>query len=149
MRAFTLFALAVGMAGAASAHEQHFDAGEPAAANAAGDVIAVSMTDADGKMAFTPESIQVTSGAVVKFVVMNAGSTRHEFVIGSRAENLAHQRMMAAMPDMLHNDPNAMTLDPGKSATLAWRFTNQGEFEFACLLPGHYEAGMHGMVIVK
>ena len=149
MRGFTLFALAVGMAGAACAHDKHFDAGEPAAANAAGQVINVTMTDGDGKMAYTPDRIEVKKGAVVKFVLKNAGSTKHEFVIGSHAENLDHKRMMEAMPDMRHDDPNVKSLEPGTSTTLAWRFTNAGEFEFDCLLPGHYEAGMHGVVIVK
>jgi len=57
--------------------------------------------------------------------------------------------MMAEMPDMKHDDPNAKTLEPGQSATLAWRFSRRGEFEFACLIPGHYESGMHGVVVVK
>ena len=75
--------------------------------------------------------------------------TRHEFVLGDRAENSEHARMMLEMPDMRHDDPNGKTVEPGKTATLTWRFTKKGEFEFACLLPGHYEAGMHGVVSVK
>ena len=57
--------------------------------------------------------------------------------------------MMAAMPDMKHHDPNAVTVAPGGSATLVWRFTHAGEYEFACLVPGHYELGMHGTVAVQ
>ena len=64
-------------------------------------------------------------------------------------QNAEHKRMMEQMPDMRHNDANARTLEAGASTTLAWRFSHKGEFEFACLLPGHYEAGMHGVVVVK
>lgn len=147
MRAAAILTVAMLAAGAALAHES--GAGEPAGADAAGQVVDVTMTDADGKMAFTPDRLEVKAGAAVKFVIHNAGVTTHEFVLGDRAESLAHQRMMEAMPDMRHDDPNAKTLDPGKTATLNWRFTRKGEFEYDCLLPGHYEAGMHGVVIVK
>ena len=148
--AYALMVLvAAGAAEFAFAHAGHSGAGEPAPASAASQTVDVVMTDADGKMAFTPDRLTVTRGAVVKFVVRNAGAATHEFVIGDRAENAAHKRMMEQMPDMRHDDPNAKTVDPGKTATLVWRFTRKGEFEFDCLLPGHYEAGMHGVVIVK
>jgi hypothetical protein len=35
------------------------------------------------------------------------------------------------------------------SDELLWKFTRRGEFEYACLIPGHYKAGMHGKLIVK
>jgi len=50
---------------------------------------------------------------------------------------------------MEHDDPNGKTLDAGKSTEILWRFSKPGTFEFACLIPGHYEAGMHGTVTVK
>jgi uncharacterized cupredoxin-like copper-binding protein len=124
-------------------------AGEPAKPDAATRTVEVEMFDANGHMGFKPDRVEVARGAVVKFVIHNGGSTTHEFVLGDVAENAAHARMMLQMPDMRHDDPNAKTLDAGASASLAWRFTNAGQFEFACLLPGHYEAGMHGVVVVK
>ncbi len=144
-------AASLGAAALALAHEgrHHFGAGEPAAAGPAAKTVEVVMSDADGKMAFTPNRLELHRGDVVTFVIRNSGAAVHEFVIGDRAENAEHARMMAEMPEMRHNDPNAKTVDPGKTSTLTWRFTHKGEFEFACLLPGHYEAGMHGVVIVK
>jgi uncharacterized cupredoxin-like copper-binding protein len=50
---------------------------------------------------------------------------------------------------MQHHDANAVRLAPGKDTAILWRFTKAGTFEFACLIPGHYEAGMHGRVVVK
>jgi len=57
--------------------------------------------------------------------------------------------VMKKFPDMEHDDPNAKSVDPGKTAEIVWRFTKAGTFEFACLIPGHREAGMHGTVTVK
>jgi uncharacterized cupredoxin-like copper-binding protein len=56
---------------------------------------------------------------------------------------------MKKFPDMEHDDPNAKRLSPFNSGELVWKFTKRGEFEFACLIPGHLEAGMLGKVIVK
>jgi uncharacterized cupredoxin-like copper-binding protein len=56
---------------------------------------------------------------------------------------------MKKFPDMEHDDPNAKRLAVGERGELIWKFTKAGEFEFACLIPGHYEAGMHGKIIVK
>ena len=46
-------------------------------------------------------------------------------------------------------DPNGKRVEPNKSAEILWRFTKAGTFEFACLIPGHYETGMKGTVIAK
>jgi uncharacterized cupredoxin-like copper-binding protein len=140
---------AAGRLAATLAQAHGSGAGEPATASAATTTVEVEMFDAGGRMGFKPDRVEVESGTVVKFIIHNRGAASHEFVLGDSAENAAHARMMRQMPDMKHDDPNAKTLDPGATASLAWRFTHRGEFEFACLLPGHYEAGMHGVVIVK
>ena len=36
-----------------------------------------------------------------------------------------------------------------RSSELLWKFTKTGEFYFACLVPGHFEAGMHGKIVVS
>lgn len=38
---------------------------------------------------------------------------------------------------------------PGKTETIVWQFTKVGEFHYACLIPGHFEAGMIAKIIVK
>ncbi len=108
--------------------------------------IQVEMTD---DMKFTPAKIDVKRGETIKFVVRNAGQIKHELVIGSMAELKQHAELMRKMPGMEHADSNQVTLDPGKSAELVWQFTEPGTVDFACLQPGHFEAGMMGTVSVK
>ena len=139
------------LATAALAHDtnRHGPAGEPGDPKRPARKIAVTASDAGGQMRFAPQRIEVAKGDQILFAITNAGVLAHEFVIGSRSENAAHARMMAEMPGMTHNDPNAVTVAPGQSASLLWRFSSGGAFEYACLIPGHYEAGMHGSVSVK
>lgn len=42
-----------------------------------------------------------------------------------------------------------ITLDPGKIGGLVWQFDQAGTVDFACLIPGHMEAGMVGKVKVS
>ncbi len=123
--------------------------GEPGDAKHAARTVEVTATDTDGRMIFAPDKLDIARGEQVRFDIKNAGALEHEFVVGSKAENAEHGKMMAQMPDMKHNDPNAVTIPAGKSASLSWRFSKAGVFEFACLIPGHYESGMHGVVNVK
>ncbi|WP_296659909.1 plastocyanin/azurin family copper-binding protein [Paraburkholderia sp.] len=74
---------------------------------------------------------------------------RREMMLGTAGELTEHAQMMRAMPDMVHHDANAITVDAGHSGKLVWKFTRAEKFEFACLQPGHYEAGMTGTVTVK
>ena len=53
------------------------------------------------------------------------------------------------MPGMEHEEPNQVAPDPGKTGTLVWQLTRAGTVDFACLQPGHFEAGMMGKVSVK
>jgi uncharacterized cupredoxin-like copper-binding protein len=100
-------------------------------------------------MKFTPAKINIRRGETIRFVVTNAGQIKHEMIIGSMAELKEHAEMMRTMPGMEHAEPNQVTLEPGKSGELIWRFTKAGTFDFACLQPGHFEAGMMGKVSVK
>lgn len=81
--------------------------------------------------------------------IVNDGKLAHEFVLGTRQEIDEHARMMRKMPDMDHHDPGAVRLAPGQSADLLWQFDRAGEFAYACLIPGHREAGMRGKVVVQ
>jgi uncharacterized cupredoxin-like copper-binding protein len=124
-------------------------AGAPGNPNRPAKTVEVAMSDSPDGMRFNPDRLNVRRGEQVKFVISNTGSLPHEFVLGTAGENRSHAAMMASMPDMKHDDPNAKTVAPGQSTTLLWRFSRRGNFEFACLIPGHYEAGMHGTVAVK
>ncbi|HUG57314.1 MAG TPA: cupredoxin family protein [Candidimonas sp.] len=103
----------------------------------------------DDTMRFTPSNIEVKAGETVRFFVKNAGKIPHEMVIGSVAELKAHAAEMQKTPGMKHAEPNAITLDAGKRGGLVWQFDQAGTVDFACLLPGHFEAGMVGKVKVN
>lgn len=135
---------------AAAAHEgEHFSAGVPGDPKKSARVVEVTMRDGDGKMEFVPDHIDVKKGEQVRFIIKNQGALKHEFTLASVTDNDKHAKLMQKYPDMEHDDPNAKSVDPGKTAEILWRFNKSGTFEFACLIPGHREAGMHGTVTVK
>ena len=115
-------------------------------AKAAKRTITITMTD---NMRFSPDRIEVNEGDTVKFVIRNAGKMLHEMVIGTKKELDAHAEMMKKHPNMEHDEPWMAHVPAGKTATLVWRFNRAGDFRYACLLPGHYEAGMVGTIVVK
>ena len=102
----------------------------------------------DGEMLFEPSSIHVRAGVTVTLVLKNDGEADHEFILAGREELEAHKAMMQEFPDMRHEDANSLRLAPGTSGEIIWTFGRSGQVEFACLIPGHYEAGMHGKVSV-
>jgi len=134
-----------------SAHENHgtFSAGEPGNPKKPARVIKVKMFE-DGKTKqFEPVRIEVRKGEQIRFVLENTGDEDHEFILATVKENQKHGELMKKFPDMEHDDPNAKRVMTSGNGELLWRFTKRGEFEFACLIPGHYEAGMRGTIIVK
>lgn len=100
-------------------------------------------------MRFSPAAIRVKRGETVRLEVVNQGRVKHELVLGTREELKEHAAQMQKHPEMEHDDPNAVSVAPGQSAQLVWTFSKTGTFEFACLVPGHYEAGMVGSVNVR
>lgn len=134
----------------AVAHEgEHYSAGVPGNPKKPARVVEVTMRDGDGKMEFVPNHVDVKKGEQVRFIIRNQGALKHEFTLASVADNNKHAELMKKYPDMEHDDPNAKSVDPGKTAEILWQFSKGGTFEFACLIPGHREAGMHGTVTVK
>ena len=108
--------------------------------------IEVDMSDA---MRFTPSDITVKLGETVRFVVANKGAVLHEMVIGTAQELREHAEQMKKFPDMEHDAPYMAHVKAGMSSDIVWQFTRPGEFHFACLVPGHFEAGMVGKVTVR
>jgi uncharacterized cupredoxin-like copper-binding protein len=103
----------------------------------------------DGKMIYEPGKLEVKAGEQVRFVLTNAGALEHEFVLASVEDNRAHAEAMRVNPDMKHEEPNGRMLAPNAKSEFVWRFSKAGTFEFACLIPGHREAGMVGTVTVR
>lgn len=108
--------------------------------------VTVDMTDA---MRFVPSSITVKQGETIRLVITNSGKLKHELVLGTEKELKEHYEVMKKHPEMEHDDPNMVTLAPGKTGEMMWQFTKAGKVDFACLQPGHYDAGMKGMVKVS
>jgi uncharacterized cupredoxin-like copper-binding protein len=93
--------------------------------------------------------VEIRKGEQINFVLHNTGEPDHEFVLATTQENLEHAEMMKNNPEMRHDDPNARCVAPNQTSQIVWKFTKAGEFEFACLIPGHRDAGMFGIVDVK
>lgn len=108
--------------------------------------VKLDMTDA---FRFTPADVTVKRGETVRFVVANSGKVLHEMVLGTTGELKEHAALMKKFPDMEHADANMAHVKPGAKGEIVWQFTKAGEYQFACLIPGHYEAGMVGKVVVK
>ena len=135
----------------ALAHEnhEHFSAGEPGDPQKPSRTVKVSMLEEGKRMLFEPPSIEARLGEQIRFVLFNEGSKYHEFVLATHDENRKHAEFMKKFPKMEHSDPNAKRLSALSSSELLWKFTRRGEFEYACLIPGHFQAGMHGKITVK
>ena len=101
------------------------------------------------QMRFSPEKIEVKQGETIRFVHKNDGQILHEFVLGTKKELDEHAALMAKFPGMEHDEPYMAHVAAGKTAEMVWTFNRAGEFDFACLIPGHYEAGMIGKVKVS
>ncbi|MBK5519773.1 plastocyanin/azurin family copper-binding protein [Pseudomonas sp. TH10] len=148
---------------AAPAHT--YDFGQSAPAAKATRSIEVVM----GDMSFDPRAINIKAGETVRFVLVNKGQLLHEFNLGDAAMHAQHQQAMLQMQQsgmltptgmkamdhaamghgMKHDDPNSVLVEPGKTAELTWTFTKPTSLEFACNIPGHYQAGMVGKLTIE
>jgi uncharacterized cupredoxin-like copper-binding protein len=107
--------------------------------------VEIRMSD---RMRFTPDRLTVRVGETVRFVVFNEGRLMHELVIGSKPVLDRHAELMRKFPNMEHDEPYMAHVAPGRRGEIVWKFNRAGEFDFGCLVPGHYESGMIGKVTV-
>lgn len=107
----------------------------------------ITLTMGDN-MRFTPERIDVKQGETVRLVIRNTGKVMHELVIGTKKELDEHAALMMKFPAMEHDEPYMAHVAPGKTGQIIWTFNRAGEFDFACLIAGHYQAGMTGRISV-
>lgn len=149
-------------------HGHSFDFGEPGKASEVDRTVEILMKE----IYYEPEAIEVKAGETIRFKITNKGKLVHEFNLGTASMHKAHQKEMEMMVEhgvleadkinhkmmkmdmgggktMEHDDPNSVLLEPGKSGEVVWKFTKATELEFACNVPGHYEAGMMGRVQFK
>ncbi|MPQ66344.1 MULTISPECIES: cupredoxin family protein [unclassified Pseudomonas] len=145
---------------------ESYDFGQPAPPSKATRMVEVTMTD----IAFSAKELDVRAGETVRFVLINKGHLLHEFNLGHAAAHAEHQQEMLKMQQggqltatgmnmtgmdhgamghgMKHDDPNSVLVEPGKTAELTWTFSQARNLQFACNIPGHYQAGMVGTVKV-
>ena len=107
--------------------------------------VTFSMADA---MRFTPDKLDLKQGETIKFVIKNGGAVMHELVIGTKKELDEHAALMVKFPTMEHSEPYMAHVAPGKTGEIIWTFNKPGNFDFACLIAGHYQAGMVGKITV-
>lgn len=145
----TVLILTSGIASASGTHAGGHDddaaIGEPGIASEATRTVAVDMADT---MRFSPAKLTVKQGETIRFVLKNSGKTKHEFVLGSAKDLKEHYEVMKKFPEMEHAEANMVTIAPGQTGEVVWKFTKAGKVDFACLQPGHYDAGMKGQVMV-
>ncbi|RWU18071.1 copper-binding protein [Pseudomonas alkylphenolica] len=144
---------------ASPAHSYAF--GAPALASQADRSVEIVM----GDMYYAPRSLQVKAGETVRFVLINKGAVMHEFSLGDAVMHARHQQEMLAMQGqmdhaamghgamqhgagMKHDDPNTVMVEPGQRGELTWTFSQATPIEFACNVPGHYQAGMVGKLTI-
>ena len=108
--------------------------------------VKIDMSDA---MRFAPAELTIKQGETIRFDVRNNGKIMHEMVLGTMKELKEHAELMKKHPTMEHEEPYMAHVAPGKSETMVWQFTKPGEFFYGCLIPGHFEAGMVGKVMVS
>ncbi len=130
----------------AGGHGEAASIGQPGKTENINRTIMITMHDS---MRYNPANITVKQGETIKFIVKNSGKTKHELVLGTEKELRKHYELMKKYPEMEHADENMVTVLPGESGEIIWHFTKAGKIDFACLLPGHYDAGMKGTVRVN
>lgn len=156
MKTFTLASALILSAGAAFAagsgdhsHDETRPVGQPGTAVEVDRTVEIEMVETDDGMGFDPSELTVDEGETIRFSVTNTGYLEHEIVLGTEESNLVHKEAMAEMGQMDHDDPNALRLAPDEEGEITWTFSNAGTFQFACLIPGHMEVGMHGPITVN
>jgi uncharacterized cupredoxin-like copper-binding protein len=107
--------------------------------------VRISMSDT---MRFTPDRFEVNQGETIRLVMKNEGKLLHELVIGTKKELDEHAALMMKFPDMEHEEPYMAHVPAGKTGEIIWTFNRAGDFDFACLIAGHYSAGMVGKIRV-
>ena len=108
--------------------------------------VQITMSD---DMRFTPSRIEVRQGETLRLVMHNTGAVLHELVIGAPQALEEHAALMLKFPDMEHDEPYMAHVPPSQAGEIVWTFNRAGEFDFACLIAGHFQAGMRGKLIVR
>ena len=111
--------------------------------------VTIKMSETENGMIFKPNQLSFKADQTIKIKLINKGELEHEFVMDTIAAIVKHKAIMEDSPDMNHSDPNSLRLGPNEKGEILWTFSNAGTLEFACLIPGNYETGMHDKISIK
>ena len=109
-------------------------------------VITIDMSDT---MRFFPSEIRVKRGDTIRFIVRNKGEVAHGMVLGTMDELKKHAELIRKNGEMDYDEPHAAHVQAGSTGRMVWQFTKAGEFYYACVVPGHFAAGMIGTIVVR
>lgn len=133
-------------------HSMKMMGGQPGKKSEVDRTIRLIATD----MKFNKKTINIKAGETIRFVVTNKGEQVHDLTLGTEEVQASHRKEMLEMLNkgmdlgkMNHSDPNAVMIKPGETKELIWKFAKAQKFEFACNVPGHYEAGMKGRIVIR
>lgn len=113
--------------------------------SAVGRRVSIRMLD---RLRFEPSHLSIRLGETLKIAIVNTGVVMHELAIGTPEALAEHADLMRRYPDMAHEEAHVIHIPPGRRGTLVWHFNREGAFGFACLVPGHFDAGMRGTILV-
>ena len=121
---------------------------------------------------YEPNLIKVKKGETIKFIIKNLGELVHEYNIGTKEMHMKHQPEMQRLVDyeillvdkidkakmkkmskkdhsLAHSHSNSVMLEPNKTGEIIWKFTKNLNLQMACNIPGHYESGMYGKIVLE
>ena len=121
---------------------------------------------------YEPNSIKVKKGETIKFIVQNLGEMVHEYNIATKEMHIKHQPEMERLVEheillgdkidmvkmkemskkdhsLSHSHSNSIMLEPKKTGEIIWKFSKNIDLEMACNVPGHYQVGMVGKIVVE
>jgi uncharacterized cupredoxin-like copper-binding protein len=126
---------------------ESFDFGRPGDPADADRTVEITQLDT---FRFEPSDVALEMGETVTFNVTNDGQTPHEFVLGDEMFQQEHASEMQDMGgELMPDEPNAITVQPGETKSLTWTFAETGTLEFGCHVPGHFAQGMVGTIEVS
>ncbi|PHS78938.1 MAG: copper-binding protein [Rhodospirillaceae bacterium] len=128
--------------------EEELTFGEPAMASQVDRTITVTLED----IAYDLKHLDIKNGETIRFIIANKDEVEHEFTLGT-AENQALDRAKMAQQaemgmSMEMHEPNSISVADLQTKELIWKFKGPEKIEFACNVPGHYEAGMKGDIVI-
>lgn len=102
----------------------------------------------DAQQRVAPATLDFSHGETIHFRARNDGDTVCQFLLGTVEDIRAQYDMTRQFPGGVFDSPSSQRLRPGRSAEIVWEFTRVGEFAYACVSGGEFDAGRLGTIRV-